>query len=354
MAKRVNSGLPFERWPLADRRLWQSAFSNTDIFADGSVAGLKPTTLYGRLAAYRQWLGYVEAAAPELLALLPHQRVTLEAIEDYVGHLRQNCRETTVGIEIQRLYLVMRVLCPSHDWAWVNRICRRIFRGSRAMRHPEVQSPELYRLGLFLMDTALEKAEHQKLLTRSCAIRYRDGLLIAFLVEAPVRRAALARLLINRHLSKIGQHWYVNVPAELTKTKTPQDYTLSVRLSHYVDTYIAQIRPAFSGADTHSSFWPFIGRPMTDRMIWRRVIRRTRDGLGIAVPPHRFRNAAATFLTLQDPANAFAARDLLGHKSLTMTKKHYVDRAQSRIAGQQLSSIIQKIKTNENSETCAA
>lgn len=346
MARRVNPGLPFERWPADDRRLWQSAFSNTDIFADNSVGNLSKVTLYGRLAAYREWLGFVDQAAPELLALPPAERVTLETAEAYVGHLRQNCRETTVATEMQRLYLVMRVLCPSHDWIWVNRICRRIFRGARPMKHPEVQTPELYQLGLFLMDTALEKATRQRQLTRSCAVRYRDGLLIAVLVEAPMRRGALSQLLVNRHLRKVAQHWYVNVPAEMTKTKTPQDYRFSERLSRYLDIYLAQIRPAFSGADTHTSLWPYIGRAMTDRMIWRRIIRRTRDGLGVAVSPHRFRNAAATFLTMQDPANAFAARDLLGHKSLTMTKKHYVDRAQSRMAGQKLADILAQHRTH--------
>lgn len=342
MTKHVNVGLPFDRWPQDDRRLWTIAFSGTDVFADTASGPLSPTTLYGRRAAYGQWLGFLDLMAPELLALTPDDRVTLATVSDYVEYLRQNCRETTVSIEIQRLFLVIRVLYPSTDWKWVNRICRRIARYARPMKHPEVQTPALNRLGLFLMDSALEEAAHRGTLTKSCAFRFRDGFLIALLVEAPIRRRALSRLTLDAHLEKLGRLWCVKVPAKLTKTKTPQDFVLSARLSTYLDTYLEKIRPAFPGSDGHQSLWPYIDRPMTDRMIWRRVVKRTRVELGFAVSPHRFRNAAATFLTTQDPANAYAARDLLGHRSINMTQKHYVDRAQSRLAGRTLSSILER------------
>lgn len=344
MTKHINVGLPFELWPREDRRLWSEVFTGTDRYADRSTAALSITTLYGRRAAYRQWLGFLDLVAPELLDLSPAERVTLTTVEDYVGYLRQNCRETTVSIEIQRLFLVMRALYPSTDWKWVNRICRRIAREARPMKHPEVHTPDLYALGLFLMDSAMEKASHQGI-TKSCAFRYRDGFLIALLVEAPIRRGALSRLTIDAHLAKVNRRWLVKVPAKFTKTKIPQDFQLSERLTGYLDAYLHEIRPAFPGADGHSGLWPYIDRPMTDRMIWRRVVKRTRAGLGVAVSPHRFRNAAATFLTMQDPANAYAARDLLGHKSLNMTQKHYVDRAQSRLAGRTLAGILRKISS---------
>lgn len=345
MTRHVNVGLPFDRWPKEDRRLWSEVFTGTDRYADRSTAALSVTTRYGRLATYRQWLGFLDVLSPELLDMPPAQRVTPATVEDYVGYLRQNCRETTVAIEIQRLFLVMRTLHPSTDWTWVNRICRRIAREARPMEHPEVHTPELYALGLFLMDSAMEKASHQGI-TKSCAVRYRDGLLISFLAVAPIRRGALSRLTVDADLAKVNRRWLVKIPAKFTKTRTPQDFQLSERLTGYLDTYLNEIRPAFPGADGHSGLWPYIGRPMTDRMIWRRVIKRTRAGLGVAVSPHRFRNAAATFLTMQDPANAYAARDLLGHKSLDMTQKHYVDRAQSRLAGRSLANILKRFSAD--------
>lgn len=344
MTCRINVGLRFEEWPIEDRSLWSVAFGGTDIFADRVAAGLAPSTVYGRRAAYSLFMGFLQTVAPELLASRPAERVTVRLIEDYVGYLRQNCRDTTVVIELERLFFVIRTFFPDRDWAWLYRICRRIARDAKPIKHKEIMSPQLYRVGLSLMDSALAKAERAGHLSKSTAIRFRDGLLIAFLIEAPMRRGALSRLLIDQHLEKHAARWWVIVPGKFNKTGVPQDFQLSLRLSAYIDTYLETIRPAFPGASTHCSLWPYLGRPMTDRMIWRRIIKWTKAKLGFAVSPHRFRNASATFLVTQDPANAHAARDLLGHKSFAMTQKHYIDRAQSRMAGRKLSNVLSKLK----------
>jgi len=69
------------------------------------------------------------------------------------------------------------------------------------------------------------------------------------------------------------------------------------------------------------------------------VRRRTRKALGFAVNLHRFRRAAATLWSRQDPANVRGAKDLLGHASFATTEKHYI-MAQSRIAGRALARAI--------------
>ena len=79
---------------------------------------------------------------------------------------------------------------------------------------------------------------------------------------------------------------------------------------------------------------------MTDKMIRRRIITRTKEMLGVEVSPHRFRNAAATFVAVADPENIRMTKDLLGHKSFQMTEEHYIDGAQSRIAGRELARIL--------------
>jgi len=349
MTSRVNMGLPFEGWPSEDRKLWSAAFHGTDIFADKAAAGLAPSTVYGRRAAYSLFLGFLQTVAPELLASRSAERVTISLIEVYVGYLRQNCRETTVVIELERLFFVIRTFFPDRDWAWLYRICRRIARDAKPIKHQEIMSPQLYRLGLSLMDSALVKTQRAGHLSKSTAIRFRDGLLIALLIQAPMRRGALSRLRIDQHLEKHASRWWIIVPGKLTKTGVPQDFQLSLRLSVYVDAYLDKIRPAFPGASIHTSLWPYLGRPMTDRMIWRRITKWTKSKLGFAVSPHRFRNASATFMVTQDPANAHAARDLLGHKSFSMTQKHYIDRAQSRMAGRKLSNVLSKLKTGTSS-----
>ena len=84
------------------------------------------------------------------------------------------------------------------------------------------------------------------------------------------------------------------------------------------------------------------GRPMSDRIIYSTVRRRTRKVLGFPVNLHRFRAAAATLWSTRDPANVRGVRDLLGHASFATTEKHYI-MAQSRLAGSALARAIGKV-----------
>ena len=79
---------------------------------------------------------------------------------------------------------------------------------------------------------------------------------------------------------------------------------------------------------------------MGDGIIYATVRRGTRKALGFPINLHRFRTAAATFLSMQDPANARSAKDLLGHTSFATTEKHYI-MAQSRLAGRALARAIE-------------
>jgi integrase len=67
--------------------------------------------------------------------------------------------------------------------------------------------------------------------------------------------------------------------------------------------------------------------------------KRTRRAFGFGVNLHRFRHAAATFWSVQDPFNVRGAKDLLGQASFATTEKHYI-MAQSRLAGQALAQAI--------------
>jgi integrase len=309
----------------------------------GPGASLAPATKYGRKADYGLWLNFLSHIFPDALKLAPGDRVDHTRVEDYVEYLRENCRETTIAHCLARLFYTIRLICPDRNWQWLYRISRRIAAKAVPIKHRQVLSSDLNALGLRLMDRAMIKANALGRLTKSCAVAYRDGLLIATLVEAPMRRGAFSRLLIDEHMVPLGQQWCLAVPAENTKTSTAQEYELSVRLSRYMDIYLDQIRPEFPGADTHNRLWPYEGRPMTDKMIRRRIIKWTRLGLGFEVNPHRFRNAAATFISIADPENIRVAKDLLGHRSFAMTERHYIDCAQSRMAGRELAAILAEL-----------
>ena len=342
MTKHLNIALPFASWPSDDRQLWKACFDSIDIFDDAPGSHLSSATRQGRRAAYGQWLGFLELMDPACLHLPVPERINHARVEDYVAYLRENCRDTTIAHQLTRLFYSVRDMYPDRDWNWLYRVGRLIARQTEPIRHPVVLSSDLYALGLRLLKKATAKAERAARITKSAAMMYRDGLLIATLAEAPMRRRAFSQLRIAEHLHRLGAQFVITVPAELTKTRLPQEYCLSERLSKAMDIYLDRFRLAFPGAKGHDWLWTHERRPMTDKMIRRRAIRWTHGWLGIPVSPHRFRNAAANFILAADPENVRVAKDLLGHASFSMTER-YIDAAQSRLAGRAFHTILSKM-----------
>ncbi len=78
---------------------------------------------------------------------------------------------------------------------------------------------------------------------------------------------------------------------------------------------------------------------MTANAIYETVCKRTRKAFGFSVSPHRFRHAAGTLWSIEDPKNVRGVKDLLGHASYKPTEAHYI-MGQSRIAGRALAKTI--------------
>jgi integrase/recombinase XerD len=165
---------------------------------------------------------------------------------------------------------------------------------------------------------------------------FRDGLIIALLALIPLRRRTLEALRIGKQLVRSGDQWVLDIPAEDVKTKRPLDYPLSSELSRRIDIYVNKIRSKTAAADTHDYLWASSrGRPLKGQVIYNAVRRRTCKAFGFAINLHRFRRAAGTFWSIQDPVNVRGVKDLLGHASFATTEKYYM-MAQSRHAGRTL------------------
>ena len=91
------------------------------------------------------------------------------------------------------------------------------------LKHPQ----DLIALGERLMDEADATSERSE--TRR-SIRYRDGLLIAFLAYRPIRRRNLAMMRLGQHLVKVGGCWRILFAAEETKTHVPYEAVLPAAL----------------------------------------------------------------------------------------------------------------------------
>jgi hypothetical protein len=70
------------------------------------------------------------------------------------------------------------------------------------------------------------------------------------------------------------------------------------------------------GASLHDGLWPSNkGGPMSAYAIYNAVCKRTEAAFGFRVSPHRFRHAAGTLWSIEDPENVRGVKDLLGHVS---------------------------------------
>jgi integrase len=261
---------------------------------------------------------------------------------EYVAHRRRSCGDISLAADLGSLCGTLKLLCPNTDWSWLQSIANRIAAAATpsARKYNLVTSDRLYALGIELMDSAVIAADAIGHTGTRQAIQYRDGLIISTLAMIPLRRGTLAALQIGHHLIKVGDHSELDIPAADTKTRRPLDYSIPKDLSARIDLYLERFRSRIRGSDKHASLWPsHHSIPMRPDSINVAVQKRTKKAFGFGVNLHRFRHAAATFWSVQDPVNVRGAKDLLGQASFATTEKHYI-MAQSRVAGKALAQAI--------------
>jgi integrase len=347
MPTRLKLSLPFTRWPIEDRRRWEAAFQSGDLFDEnGAGVRLAAATRQLRLESYGRFLGFLSGNYPNLIAQPAEERIDRRIAAEYVAWRRRSCGAISLAADLSSLCGTLKLLCPNTDWSWLRSIANRLAADAppAARKHNLVTSDRLYALGLELMDRAVTAADAVGRARTRQAIQFRDGLIISALAMVPLRRGTFAALEIDRHLIRVGDHWEFDIPAADTKTRRPLDYSIPKDLSARIDLYLERFRGRIRGSDKHAGLWPsHHSIPMRPESINFAVQKRTRRAFGFGVNLHRFRHAAATFWSIQDPVNVRGAKDLLGQASFATTEKHYI-MAQSRVAGQALAKTIDELR----------
>jgi integrase len=161
-------------------------------------------------------------------------------------------------------------------------------------------------------------------ISRRDALRYRDGLIFAFLAFVPIRPKNLTALEIGRHLVREGDLWFVIIPGGEAKTGTAIEFPIPELLEFYLALYLDVARQCLLRDSTHGALWVNSqGGPLSYLLISRIISYHSRDRLGVHVTPHDARDAAATTWALAAPDRIGVARDLLAHRDLRTTIKHY-------------------------------
>jgi integrase len=328
-------------WPCADRERWILANTDRGIRHTEYAATWKENTRSAYAGIYGRWLRLLTEEFPSLLAEPPAARVTSATVRAFVERLRnvEKLAEITIGGYVATLQKCVRVISPGANVWWVYYLAMDIIRAvSPGPKIETVLSPTLDEVGRRAMDQVILAARRGKHLGINDFRDFRDGLIVSALANTAMRIGAYSQIEVSE-IQFVAGTCTIYMPGHKTKTGVSQDYPLTDELSRYMAIYINELRPRLLGGRESSWLWVDEDGRMSRPRIRYRIQKRTKYSLGFVVNPHRFRNAAATFLARESPLHVSAARDVLGHTSFTTTQI-YIDIAQSRLAGLRLDEIL--------------
>jgi len=323
-------------WPEADSQAWESALQQGDVLEPGGEGAhwsdctrRNVAKGYGRFLTWLQGSGRLDPSA------VPAERATQEHVAAYIADLRARNAGSTVLARIQELTHALRVMAPENDWSWLLRIQARLMHTAKPARDKRkriVDIRALYAYGLTLMAKA-DSEDGGTPLKR--ATRYSDGLIIALLAARPLRRRNITAIEIGKHLvRRAGTYWLQFEGAEI-KNGRPIEAPLPDELVSRLERYLTYYRPFLArrtgrwnrGRDTDAptkALWiSRDGSAMTGIAIYFRITKLTKARFGHVVSPHLFRDAAATSIAIEDPEHVLITREILGHRTLRTSERHY-------------------------------
>ena len=326
MTDRIPLCLKLEDWPEADHAAWQQLFADGGLFDDGGPcrdwsAGSRTM----RAQSYGQWLSFLIRTDRAAVAVEPMHRITETRVRAFVAELEaRNLAKVTVKNHVVGLYVVAKSMAPKQDWGWLNTGVKRLTnaanRHSLPAPHP-IMGPEILRRSLQIMK---ETQAGTRLSVMKRAIRFRQALMIGFLISCPVRRRTLLAMTVDGHVRPMSDGYTLNFAAKDMKDGKVRSFRLPAILAGPVRVYLEEHRHVLlDGADTNAFWISQYGEGITPDGLSRELPKITERILGVALRPHAFRHIAATTIAELDPEHANIIRDILGHATLNMAYKHY-------------------------------
>jgi integrase/recombinase XerD len=314
--------LPEADWPAADRQAWAAARTAADPLDDpGLAAHWKANTASHTALCYSYWLAWLEEQGGLAAQAAVVDRLDRGRVRDYIAFLRPYLAPGTVACMVTRLHEAVRVMVPGAELGWLRAAATRLHAGATPTRDKAsrlVSAGALFQAGLELMGQAAEEPT-----AKTQALRYRDGLMIAFLALRPVRLSNLSAIQLGQHLIDDGAVVHVQFAASEVKNARPLEFPWPKILIEALRTYLAVYRPVLLAGRSVRELW--VGRHgrfgyQGCRQV---ILRATEETIGHAVPPHFFRDASATTIALYDPEHVGIIPALLGHTTPRTAEQHY-------------------------------
>ncbi|PUB09597.1 tyrosine-type recombinase/integrase [Yoonia sediminilitoris] len=339
--------LPRTKWPRSDREMWEALCREAGPLDDpGGLAHLRQTSRNTLEVRYGRWIKWLSDTDPKALLAPPPERATMLRLQSWLEGLNHT-KPMSRLMFVDGVLRVLREFAPEQDWTVQRRLLaglkRAAGRGDPARKNGRILcSAVLLAAGLrhagLYADEAVTPLERLK--------RQRDGTMIALLSVLPIRRRSFCELALGQSVHVSATQIMISLAPDMTKTGVPWEVIVPGQVEPVLRHYINEVRPALlaRGGQSHNVLW--VGKKgeiMTPNYIGSRVGKLTLQMTGIRVPPHFFRDAAATTLARSSAQSARLIRPVLAHSGFKTAERHYIH-AQTIDAGRDYASLIKRLK----------
>jgi len=343
----MRKSLPFAAWPAADQQMWLDLRQHGGPFDDrGALQHLRDTTLRIYLEAYSRWLEWLRLTDLATLAEPPVGRATLPRLRAWLASM-DVLNSTSRLMFVKGTLRVLRAAAPDTDWS----AHLRVGRGLQHIAEPGIPKRKQGRIlsSRVLLEAGLRHAGPESMAAPTPLARakaQRDGTMVAFLATMPLRHRAFTGLKIGQSLLIRGSVLTVVLSEDLTKTGVAWEAIVSEPAASVLRQYLERTRPFLMDRTNqcHDFLWVGNnGEPMSYSYIGTRIPDITERLTGVRIPPHFFRDAAATTLARESSKAALLISPVLGHAASGIAEKHYIQ-AGSVEAGRDYASVMKRLK----------
>lgn len=339
--------LPLSDWPAQDQALWAALTKQGSPFDDhGALAHLRMTSKETLINRYGRWLEWLRRHDPQALAERPCDRVTLERLKAWRAALDHTAKMTQLMF-VDGVLRIVTAADPDRDWTRHKRVLAALKGlakgGDPARKRGRILSSRvLLKAGLDLAGPQAQSTQN----TLQRALKQRDGTMVALLALMPIRLRALHELSLGTSVYVEDENITVALSEDMTKTGVPWEAVISEPAATVFRTYLTETRPFLMarGKQMHDRLWvEKKGAPMQKSTLRLRIAETTLKQTGIRIPPHFFRDAAATTLARENTAASKLIRPVLAHSGFETAEKHYIQ-ATTLDAGRAFNALLQKKK----------
>ncbi len=337
--------LPLEQWPAADQEAWSAAIRPKKFLKPaGKGAEWRPASRRSAIGAYGRWLAWASAQGADLAGEAPPRRMTAERLELYALFLLEGRSTVTAASTFGVLCMAVIAMFPDEDWGWLRAMQKQLHRQAKPSRVKRLApAHKLFQLGVDLLDGAaatLDRARDAEMtpqVIHRAARDSRDGLIIALLASRPLRIKNLTAMEIGTHVRQTSTRTTIEFRGEETKTGASICVAWPEELLPALGRYLREVRPMLIAAPpTGGNKRPLVGpgarlwvgqggTALSPGGLNDALERHTEERFGVPMTAHRFRDSVATTIVDQDPSQLNLAAQMLGHKRLTTTERHYVE-----------------------------